>query len=258
MPVLPVEAIAALIAVGIVSALFAAVFVGRWLGARRQRVEEADDPHIGVVQGAILALLGLLLGFSFSGASERFVQRQDIIVRETSAIGTAYMRCDLFAPIHSAAIRQVLQEYVDARIDLFEASGREALATSEAKRRIDDLQDRLWRAAADAARETPQFAALIVTPVTEVIDAYELRTAATRRHIPMLVMAIMIACAMASLGSVGYVMGLSKRSLRGPVVLLIVLITAALWVTIDLDFARHGLIQIDARPLLELRESMKN
>lgn len=258
MPVLPVEAVAALIAVGIVSSLVAAVFVGRWLGVRRRRVEAADDPHIGVVQGAILALLGLLLGFSFSGASERFVQRQDIIVREANAIGTAYMRCDLLPSIHAAAIREILREYVNARIDLFDAAGREASATIESMRRIDDLQDRLWRSAAQAARDTPQFAALIVTPITEVIDEFELRNAATRRHIPVLVMAIMIACAMASLGSVGYVMGLSKRSLRGPVVLLIVLITAALWVTIDLDFSRHGLIQIDAVPLLELRESMKN
>lgn len=253
---LPVAAIAALILIGIVASLLGAIVVGRWLGMRDRRVESPDDPHIGVIQGAILALLGLLLGFSFSGASERFVQRQDIIVREAGAIGTAYLRCDLLSDTHAVALRGILREYLDARIELFEASGREAAATIDSKRRLVALHASMWRIAAEAARDRPAIAALIVTPVNQVIDEYELRNAATRRHIPMLVMAIMIACAVASLGSVGYVMGLSNRTMRGPVVLLIALISAALWVTIDLDFARHGLIRIDDIPLQELRQSM--
>ncbi len=114
----------------------------------------------------------------------------------------------------------------------------------------------MWEIATDAVRSTPQFAVLVIAPINEIMDLHAVRSAATRRHIPMLVMVIMIACAMASLGSVGYVMGLSRRRFRGPVVLLILLVSAALWVTIDLDFARHGLIQIDALPLQELRDTM--
>jgi hypothetical protein len=69
---------------------------GRRLGVRRL----ASDPEgaragTGTVEGAVFALLGLLVAFTFSGAASRFDQRRDLIVEETNDIGTAYLRLDL-------------------------------------------------------------------------------------------------------------------------------------------------------------------
>lgn len=56
---------------------------------------------VGAVDAAVFALLGLLLGFSFSGASERLQSRRALVVQEANAIGTAYLRLDLLASVEA-------------------------------------------------------------------------------------------------------------------------------------------------------------
>ena len=70
--------------------------VGWRIGARRL----AEDPNgadagVGAVEGAVFALLGLLIAFTFSEAASRFDTRRQLIVEETNDIGTAYLRLDL-------------------------------------------------------------------------------------------------------------------------------------------------------------------
>jgi hypothetical protein len=54
----------------------------------------ASETAFGVISG-IFALLGLLLAFTFSGAASRFDARRGLIIEETKAIGTAWLRLDL-------------------------------------------------------------------------------------------------------------------------------------------------------------------
>ena len=57
--------------------------VGRRAGQRRMaKDEEADLAGIGVIDGAVFALLGLLLAFTFSGAAARFDARRQLIVEK--------------------------------------------------------------------------------------------------------------------------------------------------------------------------------
>ena len=65
------------------------------LGYHRQREEDAPQEVSGAVVGAVFALLGLLMAFTFSGAYSRFDVRRQLIVQEANAIGTAYLRLDL-------------------------------------------------------------------------------------------------------------------------------------------------------------------
>jgi hypothetical protein len=71
---------------------------GRRLGLRRLAQDsEAAQVGFGVVEGAIFALMGLLIAFTFSGAASRFDTRRQLVVDEANAIGTAYLRLDLLA-----------------------------------------------------------------------------------------------------------------------------------------------------------------
>jgi hypothetical protein len=82
------------VAVGILLVLFASLEAGFRFG-RARGSDAGASAQIGTVQGALLGLLGLLLGFSFAAAGARFIERQDLIVSEANAIGTAYLRADL-------------------------------------------------------------------------------------------------------------------------------------------------------------------
>ena len=89
------------IAFALVFGLVAALIVGDVLGRRVSRDRSASvGAQVGAIQGAMLGLLGLFLGFSFAGAAGRFMERQDLIVREANAIGTAYLRADLLDEHH--------------------------------------------------------------------------------------------------------------------------------------------------------------
>src|SRR6187455_2918873 len=71
--------------------------VGRRLGARHAERSAATEAKFGNVEGAVFALFGLLLAFTFSGAGARFDTRRLQIASEANAIGTAFLRLDLLA-----------------------------------------------------------------------------------------------------------------------------------------------------------------
>ena len=67
----------------------------------------AEDPAgalagIGAVEGAVF---GLLIAFTFSGAGTRFDTRRQLVVEETNAIGTAYLRLDLLPAALQPSLR---------------------------------------------------------------------------------------------------------------------------------------------------------
>lgn len=89
---------------------------GAWL-ARRARTQREEDPEeFMFVLGGTLTLLGLIIGFSFSMAVNRYDQRKNYEEQEANAIGTEYVRADLLASADGAKLRALLKNYLDLRI----------------------------------------------------------------------------------------------------------------------------------------------
>jgi len=237
-----------LIPTGLFGGLLLAVEIGYRLGARR-RVPEDELAHLGAAQGAALGLLGLLLGFAFAGATSRFIDRGDIIVREANAIGTAYLRADLMDDRDRDALKALLREYTEHRLALFREIHAEPGAALA--RTIAADQIRIWSVAANAVRPAPHLAVPVLAPINEIFDAYAERNAATRRHLPTMVLVLLMACATLALGIVGYNGGLSARRRNATSITLAVLIAAALWVTIDMDYPRAGVVSLSDASLVD-------
>ena len=95
-----------LIFVLLVLALFAAILLCLEIGWRIRSAGLADetsnsDAGLNALDGAVFALMGLLIAFTFSGAASRFEVRRSLIVQETNDIGTAYLRSTCCPPTHS-------------------------------------------------------------------------------------------------------------------------------------------------------------
>lgn len=56
----------------------------------RSRLEETAKSQVGIISGAVLGLLALLLGFTFSMSQNRFALRQGLVMEEANDIGTTY------------------------------------------------------------------------------------------------------------------------------------------------------------------------
>jgi hypothetical protein len=241
-----------LIAAGLLALLLTALEAGFRAGRAVKRDSQASGGgQVGAIQGAILGLLGLLLAFSFSAAGARFLERQDLIVEEANAIGTASLRADLLDEPHRSALRAALRRYTEHRLALSRQlrSGVEATVLAE----IEQLHARIWRAAIAGVSSRPASMIGVLPPINEVIDLHSTRVAAGRKRLPMPVVGLLIVCSGLAIGVIGYGCGIGGGRNAPLTVPLAILIGAALWVTVDLDHPRAGLMQLSDAPLQALK-----
>ena len=220
-------------------------------GSKSEKNAERGGGQIGAIQGALLGLLGLLLGFSFAGAASRFIERQDLIVQEANAIGTAYLRADLLDEPHAARMRQVLEQYVRHRVEVSKTLAEGPRPEVEAQ--VARFHTQLWAAARDGVLAKPAMTMAVLNPVNDVIDFHSTRVGASHKHLPALVLGLLIVCSLLAMAVIGYGCGLAGRRSMLMTVSLAALIAAALWTTIDLDYPRSGLIQLSDEPLAQLK-----
>ncbi|NOT56919.1 MAG: DUF4239 domain-containing protein [Deltaproteobacteria bacterium] len=234
--------------------------VGRRCGVRcLAKYPEEERVAIGMVEGAVYGLLSLLLAFTFNGAASRFDARRQLIVEETNAIGTAYLRLDLLPTDTQPALRENFRQYVETRLAAYRKLPDVAAAKAELARSIK-LQGAIWTQAIDAARrtESPAVITLVLSSLNEMIDITTTRTVAVQTHPPVEIFAMLFGVALASALLAGYGMAANKARNWVFGVGFAAVVAVAVFVTIDLEFPRVGLIRIDSvdQILVELRESM--
>ena len=81
------------------------------MGRACSRKKSEADKDSGTVRSAVLALLGLLLGFSFAIAAARHETRRELLVEEANSIGTTARRAQLLPEPHARE-----RDPVDARV----------------------------------------------------------------------------------------------------------------------------------------------
>ena len=235
--------------------------VGRRI-ALRQKMKEGDGASdgFGALGGSVFALLGLLIAFTFSGAASRFDVRRHLVVEETNAIGTAYLRLDLLPAQAQARLKEDFRQYLDARLEAYRrlpdiAAAREGLA------RATTLQGEIWRQAVAALQEANNTPAttLLLSALNEMIDITTTRTMAAEMHPPMIIFVMLGAMILASSLLAGYGMASIKSGSWIPKLVFAASLAVAVYVIIDLEYPRLGLIRVEGfdQALVELRQSMK-
>ena len=234
---------------------------GRRIGERHRRLDPTRETgSSGLSDNAVLALLGLLLAFTFSGADSRFDQRRDLVLQETNAIGTAWLRIDVLPPDRQPHVRDLFRRYLDARLDMYRRAD-DPVAVAAAQARYQALQQEIWSAsmsAASAPGQPPQSLILILPVLNDMFDITTTREGAIRQHPPAIVFAMLGGLALVSALFAGYgAAGLKRRWLHE--LGFVVVLTVAMFVIIDLEFPRRGFIRVDAfdQFLEALRRSMQ-
>jgi hypothetical protein len=146
--------------------------LGRRIGARRLALDpEGARVGLGVVEGAVFSLLGLLLAFTFAGAATRFEGRRHLIVEEANIIGTAWLRIHLLPPIDQPAMRDLFRQYLDSRLASYRKLPDVAAAMAERARSVE-LQGQIWSQAVAACRDSGSQAAhmLLLPALNSMFD----------------------------------------------------------------------------------------
>ena len=243
------------VAIGLIAGLGAAHTIGFWLGSLARSADEPFDRHVALVRTATAALVAFLIGFAFSGAASRFINRQDMVVKEANALGTAYLRADSIAEPQRDELKAALKEYTADRAALLSRDGRDRIEPLLGK--VGGLHERMWRSAIGAAHGNAPLMAVVLPPINEVIDLHSEHLAMARRHLPTPIMALLLGTAAISLGLVGFGNGRVGRRFSALDSVYGIVLATALWMTIDLDYPGIGLIKVSNLPVVETLATMK-
>ena len=251
-----------LFALGLFLGMLILLEIGRRIGARHLAKDpEGAEAGVGTVEGAVFALLGLLIAFTFSGAASRFDTRRQLIIEETNDIGTAYLRLDLLSVDAQPGLREKFRQYVDTRLEVYRKLPDIAAAKEELAK-ANRLQVEIWRQSVAASRVQGASAAapmLLLPALNAMIDITTTRTMAGQMHPPMIIFALLFGLALASSLLVGYGMASSKARNWLHMLGLAFVMAVSVYVILDIEYPRLGFIRVDDfdRALVELRESMK-
>jgi hypothetical protein len=240
--------------------LFVALVVCQEIGYRlgRMRSKTIPDAFEGfdAVEGAVFGLFALLLSLSFFGAASRLDARRQLIVTEANAIASAYMRLDLLPSAAQPEVRHLFRQYVDERVRISEMSNE--AATLSATHNEARLQREIWSHAISATKEGAPGAALIIPAVNQMFEIAGAKAIAVQTHLPLLVFDFLVFTALVSGLVAGFGMARGRRNWLS-VIAFASVAAATLYVMIDMEYPRAGLIRIGAADLAltNLRDSIQ-
>src|SRR5262249_11774311 len=170
--------------------------LGQHLGSRHRKRNGADGTGgLATVEGAIFALMGLLLAFTISGALQRFDDRRQLVIQEATAATTAYDRLALFGGDDARRLQGNLRDYVGARIDLYRMEHARRLRRrgeyfpDQQQRMVREHKSKLWDAGVSASPQ-PNYrpaCALSLPARNSLFEVAVLRGGGAKKHPPQII-----------------------------------------------------------------------
>jgi hypothetical protein len=234
--------------------LWLSVRIGVFLRKRRRTLEENEREDFGMVMSAILTLLGLIIGFSFSMAIYRYDQRKVLEEAEANAIGTEYFRADFLPASDAAKVRALLRDYLDQRLLYYTTRDEHELVQIESA--TIRLETELWSSIQVATAAQPT-APLTITAMgmNDVLNSRGYTQAAWLNRIPNAAWGLMAAIAIFCNLLIGY--GARRGGAKTMLLLVLPLVIAISFTLIaDIDSPRGGVVRVNAENLISLARSL--
>ncbi|MEO8205284.1 MAG: hypothetical protein ABI615_03830 [Chthoniobacterales bacterium] len=235
--------------------LLATEFGYRMAMKHTPEIRQKRQGQAGTLQGALLGLLGLLLGFTFAMSVARFDTRKQLVLDESNAIGTAWLRAGLINATGKQEAKAALRQYAQSRLEMAsDTIGSEtfmrALAESEKQ------QASLWRIA--VAETSSPYTALFASSLNDMIDMDSKRQAALTNHVPAAVWLLLLLVSTTVCWTAGYTTALGESGRMAlSMILLPILLTVVITIIADFDQPRHGLIQISQDSMQQLQRTLQ-
>jgi hypothetical protein len=242
--------------------IFGLSFLSLWLAAsmgakvrqRRNALVDLDlRADFGLVQGAALTLLGLIIGFSFSMATGRYDLRKNYEEGEANAIGTEYVRADLLPADEASRVKALLREYTAQRIRYYTAGRFDDI--DQIRSDFEKVQDQLWAAVAQTANSNPTpMHALVISGMNDVLNSEGYTQAAWWNRLPTGAWALMFAIALFC----NFLVGFGGHKLAPTLFVVLPLVVAVSFFLIaDIDSPRGGVIRVVPQNLIRLQAGLK-
>lgn len=236
------------------------IYLGRWISASHPIDPDSQTlKSTKIAQGAVFALFGLLLAFTFSGAMNKFDYRRTLIIDESNALSTLYARLDLLNTDDGIHIKRELLNYIDARVKIYKSIPNLALARSYLTDSLIIEKD-IWKHSVKACSNMNNTAAcmLILPAANSAFDLANTKVESMEIHPPHYIFILLIIIAMISTLFLGYNIPRNKKYSKMHIIFYTLIITIIIYSIIDLEYPRLGFIKIDTFDdvLIDLRNQL--
>ncbi len=209
-----------------------------------------------MIDEACLAILGLLLAFCFATAYGKLDARNGRIVDDATALRTLYYRCQLLPEAHRERLLPLLDNAVASRVTIL-AKGPTAGDLQSLDAHLRGVESKILSIILEIGKDklTADQTSSLLDACIGVIDSHEARVSALSDHVPVSVLALMILVASISSYLIGRAEAESGR-LRRRTITLILIVSAIVQVTVDLEQPLRGFILSNHEPMIRLAESL--
>jgi hypothetical protein len=230
--------------------VFMLIIGSNWMGylykkKKLERNPATEQEEMGSIEGSILGLMSLLMGFTFSVAVYKFEARRQIIVEEANTIGTAILRADMYPDSVRAPLRENFKQYVESRIAYYEA-GTDAGKIRTELDNADRLSGKIWKTVMFHSHdERYRLRSTVMIPVlNDMIDIITIRDVARANRVPPLIVGTLLFLVIAAAFLLGYDYKGHKRNYMLLVGYCIVM-TVTLNLINELNHPREGFVNLD-------------
>lgn len=219
----------------------------------------SDDEKsgFGSLEAGLFGLFGFTLAITFGMSVNRYDSNRNFIVEEANDIGTAVLRSDLYPDSIRNAFRLEFKEYLEARIDYYEA-GTDLKRIYAAKDAANKIAAKLWERAMFMSKQPGMLIPSnhMVPALNAMIDITTTREVNLKARIPDIVVVSLFFLAII----VTFVAGFGSRIIRRKDWIIIfgfaLLTSLIIYITLDIGRPRRGLITsaLGQEAMVELRQ----
>lgn len=242
-----------LIAIAFDVLMIAGWLAGWWIG-RRSRIRE-DKARAFRAHEANLALLALLIAFTFSMSYAKREQTRATVVSDSNAIGEFYTCAGLIKEPVRAGLRSAIRQYTELHIGM-SGHWRDKADLEQMLSQIQQLQEKMVDFVAEAVDGGTLIAVPLTNTLNEVISMSSSRIAAIENRLHPAVVIVLFMAGLFTMMLVGREQGFEGKIEFVGSLGSMLLITLIVYLILAMNQPSRGLLAVSQEPLQRLLSAM--
>lgn len=241
----------------IVLSLFFSMLFAIWFGYKLGFKKVKTESKNSEISSSLLGLLALILGFTFAMAGARYENRKNNLIDETNCIGTAMLRADIYPDSLKKEFKKDFDTYLNSRKNYYLLD--EDLKISASLKQSAEVGSKLWGRAAFFAKDKDYFiqSNMMLPALNAMFDSALKSNMVLNSKVPETIVYLTFMFSVIISFFIGYNSGLEKKINPKFIIGFCFLICVVIFITLDLDRPRRGLIKLDTEIALMQKLNLK-
>lgn len=234
--------------------MLTAIWIGNKIGLKKTKTDNKNAE----ITSSLLGLLALILGFTFAMAGSRYENRKNNLIDEANCIGTAILRADIYPDSLKNEFKKDFKSYINSRRDYYLLDNDEQKLTASLKQSAIVTQ-KLWNRTAFYAKDKDYFiqSNMMLPALNAMFDSASKSNMVLNSQVPETIVYLLFAFSIIISFFIGYNSGLEKKINPKFITGFCLLICIVIFITLDLDRPRRGLIKLDTEIRLMQKLNLK-